>query len=178
MLISLQNADENDSLNMARIEQQKADECALKLLEKHKVCTPFLFLLTLSFLLVLMHQKLIWIINIKQKEKEAAFNKMLQLERQVDEKQKVKLDIEQLKGKLEVVRHMEGEGVDVKKRTEELTAKLNERIEEMEDLEALNQTLVIKERMTNDEIQDAKKELITVMSYASIFAEGISLFRC
>ena len=55
MLISLQNADENDSLNMARIEQQKADECALKLLEKHKVCTPFLFLLTLSFLLVLMH---------------------------------------------------------------------------------------------------------------------------
>lgn len=136
------NADENDSLNMARIEQQKADECALKLLEKHK------------------------------KEKEAAFNKMLQLERQVDEKQKVKLDIEQLKGKLEVVRHMEGEGVDVKKRTEELTAKLNERIEEMEDLEALNQTLVIKERMTNDEIQDAKKELITVMSYASIFAEG------
>ena len=93
-------------------------------------------------------------------------------------KQKLELDIEQLKGKLEVVRHMEGEGVDVKKRTEELTAKLNERIEEMEDLEALNQTLVIKERMTNDEIQDAKKELITVMSYASIFAEGISLFRC
>ena len=103
---------------------------------------------------------------------------MLQLERQVDEKQKLELDIEQLKGKLEVVRHMEGEGVDVKKRTEELTAKLNERIEEMEDLEALNQTLVIKERMTNDEIQDAKKELITVMSYASIFAEDISLFRC
>ncbi|PUZ50145.1 hypothetical protein GQ55_6G036500 [Panicum hallii var. hallii] len=128
------NADENDSLNLARIEQQKADECALKLLEKHK------------------------------KEKEAAFNKILQLERQVDEKQKLELDIEQLKGKLEVVKHMEGEGVDVKKRSEELTAELNERIEEMEDLEALNQTLVIKERMTNDEIQDAKKELITGLS--------------
>ena len=95
---------------------------------------------------------------------------MLQLERQVDEKQKLELDIEQLKGKLEVVKHMEGEGVDVKKRTEELTAKLNERIEEMEDLEALNQTLVIKERMTNDEIQDAKKELIAVMSCQYMFS--------
>ncbi|CAO2210121.1 unnamed protein product [Urochloa humidicola] len=128
------NADQNDSLNMARIEQQKADERALQLLEKHK------------------------------KEKEAAFSKILQLERQVDEKQKLELDIEQLKGKLEVVKHMEGEGVDVKKRSEELTAELNERIEEMEDLEALNQTLVIKERMTNDEIQDAKKELISGLS--------------
>ncbi|KAJ1267306.1 hypothetical protein BS78_07G046200 [Paspalum vaginatum] len=124
------NADQNDSLNMARIEQQKADELAIRLLEKHK------------------------------KEKEDALNKILQLEKQLDEKQKLELAIEQLKGKLEVVKHMEGEGFDVKKRTEELTKELNERIEEMEDLEALNQTLVIKERMTNDEIQDAKKELI------------------
>lgn len=116
-----------------------------------------------------MHQNLIWIAKLKQKEKKDALDKVLQLERQVDEKQKLELDIQQLKGKLEVVKHMAGEGVDVKKRSEELTAELNERIEEMEDLEALNQTLVIKERMTNDEIQDAKKELITVMSYARIF---------
>lgn len=116
-----------------------------------------------------MHQNFIWIAKLKQKEKKDALDKVLQLERQVDEKQKLELDIQQLKGKLEVVKHMAGEGVDVKKRSEELTAELNERIEEMEDLEALNQTLVIKERMTNDEIQDAKKELITVMSYARIF---------
>ncbi|CAD6341584.1 unnamed protein product [Miscanthus lutarioriparius] len=131
--VIMKNADQNDSLNMARIEQQKADQRALQLLEKHK------------------------------KDKEDALNKILQLERQVDEKQKLELDIEQLKGKLEVVKHMEGEGVDVKKRSEELAAELNERIEEMEDLEALNQTLVVKERMTNYEIQDAKKELITVL---------------
>lgn len=124
------NADQNDSLHMARIEQQKADESVLRLVEKHK------------------------------KEKEIALNKILQLERQLDEKQKLELQIQQLRGRLQVVKHMEGEGVDVKKRTEELTAELNERIEEMEDLEALNQTLVIKERMTNDELQDAKKELI------------------
>jgi hypothetical protein len=40
-----------------------------------------------------------------------------------------------------VVKHMEGEGVDVNKHFVELTTELNERIEEMPDLEALNQTL-------------------------------------
>ena len=79
-------------------------------------------------------------------------NRILQFERQVYEKQKLELDIEQLKGKLEVVKHIEVEGVDVKKRSEELTAELNERIEEMEHLEDLNQTLVVKERMASDEI--------------------------
>ena len=75
----------------------------------------FFLLMPLSFLLVFMHSNLFGFQNSKQKEKEDALNKILQLERQVDEKQK--LDIEQLKGKLEVVKHMEGEGVDVKKRT-------------------------------------------------------------
>lgn len=128
------NADQNNSLNMARIEQQKADEKVLLLLEKQK------------------------------REKEAALKQILQLERQLDEKQKLELDIQQLKGKLEVVKHMVGEGVDVKKRSEELNVELNEKIEEMEDLETLNQTLIVKDRMTNDELQDAKKELITGMA--------------
>lgn len=59
----------------------------------------------------------------------------------MDEKQKLELDIERLKRKLGVVKHMEGEGVDVNKHFVELTTELNERIEEMADLEALNQTL-------------------------------------
>jgi hypothetical protein len=100
--------------------------------------------------------------NTFQKEKEAALNKILMLEEQLDEKQKLELDIEQLRGKLEVVKHMEGEGVDVKKRTEELTKQLDERMDAMEHMDELNQTLIIKERMTNDELQDAKKELIKV----------------
>ena len=98
-----------------------------------------------------MHSNLFGFQNSKQKEKEDALNKILQLERQVDEKQKLELDIEQLKGKLEVVKHIEGEGV-VKKCSEELTSELNERIEEMEHLEDLNQTLVVKARMASDEI--------------------------
>lgn len=128
------NAGQNDSLHMARVEQQKANEAVRVLVEKHK------------------------------KEKEVALNKILQLEKQLDEKQKLELEIQQLRGQLEVVKHMEGEGVDVKKRTEELTEELENKIDDMEDLEALNQTLIIKERMTNDELQDAKKELISGLS--------------
>ncbi|KAM0864825.1 hypothetical protein ACQ4PT_043654 [Festuca glaucescens] len=120
---------QNDSLHMARIEQKKANESVRILVEKHK------------------------------KEKEAALKEILMLEKQLDEKQKLELDIEQLRGKLKVVKHMEGEGVDVKKLTEELTKKLDERMEAMEHLDQLNQALIIKERMTNDELQDAKKEL-------------------
>jgi len=65
-----------------------------------------------------MHPNLFWAPKLKQEEKEVAVNRILQFERQVYEKQKLELDIEQLKGKLEVVKHMEGEGVDVKKRSE------------------------------------------------------------
>ncbi|KAM0871601.1 hypothetical protein ACQ4PT_039282 [Festuca glaucescens] len=68
----------NDSLHMARIEQKKANEE---------------FTLNMS--------------NTFQKEMEAALNKILMLEEQLDEKQKLELDIEQLRGQLEVVKHME-----------------------------------------------------------------------
>ena len=97
-----------------------------------------------------------------QKEKEVALIETLQLEKQLDEKHRLELEIQQLRGKLGVVKHMEGEGVDGKKRTEELNKDLQDRIDAMEDLEELNQALIIKERMTNDELQDAKKEPILV----------------
>jgi hypothetical protein len=165
---------------MARIEQQKADERVLQLLEKDNVRTSFFMLIRLSFLSVYMHPNLIWVPKLKQEEKEIALNKILQVDRQVDEKQKLELDFEQLKGKLEGVKHIEGEGVDVKKDSEELIEQLIERIEEMEDLKALNHALVVQHRMANDEIRDAKKYLITVVSYASIFSENLqrhALFR-
>jgi len=121
------------------------------ILEKHKVCTSSFLLIPLSFLFSFHAPKLILGSKTQQEEKEVAVNRILQFERQVYEKQKLELDIEQLKGKLEVVKHIEGEGV-VKKCSEELTSELNERIEEMEHLEDLNQTLVVKARMASDEI--------------------------
>lgn len=99
-----------------------------------------------------------------QRETEEAHNKILQLEKQLDAKQKLELEIQQIKGKLEVMKCMKGgdEELTVKENMEQMSEELKEKIEEMYLLEALNNTLVVKERTSNDELQDARKELIKV----------------
>lgn len=49
---------------------------------------------------------------------------------------------------------MEGgeEDLDAKKKMEQLSDKLKEKFEEKDDLEALNTTLVVKERASKDEL--------------------------
>lgn len=90
-------------------------------------------------------------------------NKILHLERQLDQKQKLELEIQQMQGQLKIMKHMEGEDdAAMKKKIDEMTEQLREKVEEMEGLEDLNQTLIVKERQSNDELQDARKELINV----------------
>jgi hypothetical protein len=86
-------------------------------------------------------------------------------EKQLDEKQNLELDCwmyNSLEANWRWWNTWEGEGVDVKRRTEELTKKLDERMDATEHLDELNQTHITKERMTNDELQDAREELIKV----------------
>lgn len=45
-----------------------------------------------------------------------------------------------------------------------MNEELKEKTEEMEDLEAMNQTPLIKERKSDDELQEARKELISGLS--------------
>ncbi|CAA3005157.1 INVOLVED IN DE NOVO 2 [Olea europaea subsp. europaea] len=126
-----ENAVKNCSLQAATDEQTKADEKVLKLAEEHK------------------------------KQKENLHRKIIQLEKQLDAEQAVKLEIEQLRGKLNVMRHVEGEGnLEVLKKVDSLHTSLREKEGELEDLLALNQTLIVQERNSNDELQDARKELI------------------
>ncbi|KAI7985023.1 Factor of DNA methylation 2 [Camellia lanceoleosa] len=66
-----ENSTRNNSLQMASMEQKKADENVLRLVEEQK------------------------------KEKQEALNKILRLERQLDAKQKLEMEIEELKGKLQ-----------------------------------------------------------------------------
>ncbi|MCL7022751.1 hypothetical protein MKW94_001744 [Papaver nudicaule] len=47
-----------------------------------------------------------------------------------------------------------------KDKIEELSKKLEDKEEELESLEDLNQILIVKERNSNDELQEARKELI------------------
>lgn len=89
--------------------------------------------------------------------------KILQLERQLDAKQKLELQIEQLKGNLQVLQHMENEDIDSKQKIDDMKEDLETKIEELDYIQTLNQNLIIKERMSNDELQEARKELIMVL---------------
>ncbi|XP_043696157.1 factor of DNA methylation 1-like [Telopea speciosissima] len=125
------NVSRNNSLHMASMEQKKADENVLRLIEEQK-----------------------W-------EKEAALSKILELEKQLDAKQKLELEIEELKGNLEVMKHMVGEDdTGVQKKMIEMNDELNEKIGDLKDVEDMHQALIVKERQSNDELQDARKELI------------------
>ncbi|CAK9186820.1 unnamed protein product [Ilex paraguariensis] len=124
----------NNSLQMASMEQKKADENVLRLVEEQK------------------------------REKEEALKKILELERQLDAKQKLEMEIEELRGKLEVMKHLGKDDAVVQEKIKEMNEELKEKIEEMGDLETLNQTLVVKERQSNDELQEARKELIAGLS--------------
>jgi hypothetical protein len=99
-----------------------------------------------------------------QRQKEQFHAKIIQLEKQLNVKQKLELEIQQLKGKLNVMKHMEDEGdFDVLDMMDALHLDLREKEQSLRDMDALNQTLIIKERKSNDELQEARKELISVI---------------
>lgn len=126
------NVMKNSSLQLAAVEQQKADEKVYKLAEDQK------------------------------KQKENLHRRIIQLEKQLDAKQALELEIERLRGTLNVMKHMGDDGdMEILKKMDSMLKVLREKEGELEDLEALNQTLIVKERKSNDELQEARKELIS-----------------
>ncbi|KAL6570433.1 hypothetical protein OROMI_014947 [Orobanche minor] len=121
----------NSALQLATVEQKKADENVLRLVEEQK------------------------------REKEVALKKVLELERRLDEKQKLEMEIEELKGKLEVMKHM-GDDDDgaVQKKIDQMNELLLEKKDDLDGLEELNNQLLTKERQSNEELQEARKVLI------------------
>ncbi|CAK7325914.1 unnamed protein product [Dovyalis caffra] len=116
----------------ATLEQKRADESVLRLADEQK------------------------------REKEKLHKKIIDLEKKLDAKQALELEIECMKNSLQVMQHMgEDEDLDVKKKMDTVREELKEKEEELEGLEQLNQALIIKERKSNDELQDARKELIS-----------------
>ncbi|KAI3772331.1 hypothetical protein L6452_03513 [Arctium lappa] len=123
--------DEEKKMNeLAILEQKKADERVLKLAEDQK------------------------------REKEKLHHRIIELQKNLDDKQRLELEINQMKGAIEVRKHMTDEDVEAKKKLESLEEDLKDKEEELESLEELNQALIIKERLSNDELQEARKELI------------------
>lgn len=95
-----------------------------------------------------------------QKEKEEARKRVLKLE---DEKKKLDMEIAKLKGKIEVMKHMiGGDYTSVQQKINEMDELLQEKDENLEDLQDLNQHLLVKERQSNDKLQEAHKALTAV----------------
>ncbi|KAJ0788128.1 putative XS domain-containing protein [Helianthus annuus] len=96
----------------------------------------------------------------QKREKEKLHQKIIELEKKLDEKQRLELEIKQMKGAIQVMKHMTEEDLEAKNKMKSLQNDLKEKEEELEGLEELNQALIVKERKTNDELVDARKELI------------------
>ncbi|KAJ0794913.1 hypothetical protein HanPI659440_Chr04g0144411 [Helianthus annuus] len=100
---------------------------------------------------------------IEEQRKEETLKIVLELERQLDAQQKLEMEIVELKGKVKVIKLMADEDdTAVQGQIKKLKDELEAKVEEMGDLEDMNQTLVVKERESNDELQEAHKELIKV----------------
>ncbi|CAA7039322.1 unnamed protein product [Microthlaspi erraticum] len=123
---------------MATKEQHKADEDMMRLAEQH------------------------------QRDKDVLRKKVRELEQKLDAEQALELEIERMRGDLQVMGHMqEGEDPEKKEHIEKEIEKakeiLKEKVEESEFQESIYQTLVVKHGYTNDELQDARKALIKSM---------------
>ncbi|PNY03221.1 XH/XS domain protein [Trifolium pratense] len=96
-----------------------------------------------------------------QKEKEKLHMKIHDLERELDAKHGLELEIEQLRGALQVMNHTGETDLEEKEKLEAIKMHLQEKEEELEIVEDLKQMLVIWVRKINDELQDARKKLIS-----------------
>lgn len=62
-----------------------------------------------------------------------------------------------------MMKHMASDGdAEIVKKVEIIFKDLGEKEGELEDLDKFNQTLILRERRTNDELQEARKELVNV----------------
>nr|KYP44746.1 hypothetical protein KK1_033723 [Cajanus cajan] len=83
--------------------------------------------------------------------------KVIQLEKQLECCQNLELENQQLKEKLDVMKHMEDEFLNM---VGALHMNVVEKERLLKDSEDFNQSLIIKEREINDELQNARKKLI------------------
>jgi len=84
-------------------------------------------------------------------------------------KQELELEIQQLKGSLSVLKHMEDdEDAEILNKVDTLQKDLRDKEQSLQDLDALNQTLIIKERESNDELQEARQALVDVSVFFQI----------
>ncbi|XP_059644256.1 factor of DNA methylation 1-like [Cornus florida] len=97
-----------------------------------------------------------------KREKEEALSKILALEYKLDSKNKLEMVIVELKEDLNLMKkHLRDEDdAAVQKKMKDMIEELEQKVDEMNDLENLNQCLIIRECQINDELIEARNELI------------------
>lgn len=85
--------------------------------------------------------------------------KIVELEKQLESKQEMELENQQLQEKLDVMEHMEGEFL---KMVADLHINVAEKERALQALEEYSQALTVKERESNDELQKTRKRMIEV----------------
>uniref|UniRef100_A0A1J3FBR3 Factor of DNA methylation 3 n=1 Tax=Noccaea caerulescens TaxID=107243 RepID=A0A1J3FBR3_NOCCA len=127
-----QNAAKYSYVQLAAVEQQKTREKVKKLAVDHKM------------------------------QKEKLHERISALERELDQKQKLELEVEQLKGQMSVMRHMElDDSTEIVNKVETFLRGLSEKEGELAHVNKFNQDLVVRERKSNDELQEARRALIS-----------------
>ncbi|KAF6137790.1 hypothetical protein GIB67_040498 [Kingdonia uniflora] len=126
-----QNAAKNDAIDMATIEEKEAAKSFLRLIEQHK------------------------------REKEEHHKRIIQLEKERDAKQALELEVQQLKGILQVRKYMVcGDDLGAQEKMNKMSEELAEKEEELEYMINMSNDLMVKQYMSNIELQEARKTLI------------------
>ncbi|XAR60598.1 hypothetical protein NMG60_11034037 [Bertholletia excelsa] len=115
----------------ATLEQKKADENMLRLAEDHK------------------------------REKEKLHRRIIELQKKLDAKQALELEVERLRGNLQVLSYIGEDGdMELQIKMNEIKEQLKDKEEDLNYLESMHQALKIQEQESNSVLQECRQELI------------------
>ncbi|XP_038713922.1 uncharacterized protein LOC120007633 [Tripterygium wilfordii] len=103
------------------------------------------------------------LVEEQKREKEEALEKILQLEKQLDAKRELEKEIKELK-RLLVMKCLGEDDAAVQEKMKRMNKDLEKKVDRLDDMEDRYNILVLKERQSNDELQEARRELISGLS--------------
>ncbi|KVI11938.1 protein INVOLVED IN DE NOVO 2-like [Cynara cardunculus var. scolymus] len=109
------------------------------------------------------HERVLKLADDQKREKLKLQHRIIKLQKNLDDKGRLELEINRMKGAIEVRERIIDEDFHARKKLELLEEDLKKKEGELEGLEELNQALIIKERLTNSDLQEARKELILAL---------------
>ncbi|CAL1387352.1 unnamed protein product [Linum trigynum] len=110
-----------------------------------------------------------------KEEKQKLHTRIIHLEKQLEAKPNLESEVVQLRGALNVTG--ENGEAEILEQVDVILKCSREQGDELDSLEAMNQTLIVRERKSNDELQDARKELANCLKEMSTYSGDIRIKR-